>query len=53
MDVALGKTVFPVFKGLVGGDQNRTALVTSIDDFVEQIGCSRVIGKIADFINGE
>ena len=49
----IGKDGVPVLERLVGCNQKRTALVAAIDDFIEEVGGGRVIGQVADFIDGE
>lgn len=47
----VGKDQIPVFEGAVGRDQDRAALVSTIDDFVKQVGGVRIVGEIANLID--
>src|SRR5262249_39789537 len=42
----VGKDQIPVFEGAVGRDQNRAALVSTIDDFVKQVGGVLIFGSL-------
>jgi len=48
------KDLVPVVKFAVGGDDDDgTALVPSIDDFVKEVGGIVVVRKVGEFINNE
>ena len=49
----VGKHDVPVFKRAVGSDDDRAALVASVDDLVEQIGGVAVVGEIANFVDAK
>src|SRR5215831_2249453 len=49
----IGKDGVPLFEGLIGGQQNRIALVTVVDDFEEQVGGMGVVGQIAAFVDDQ
>ena len=49
----VGEDGVPVFEGLVGGQQNRIALVAVVDDFEEQVGGVGVVSQISTFVNDQ
>ena len=40
----------PLFKGFVGGDDDRTAFVALTDDLEEQVGSALIDGQVADLV---
>ena len=40
----------PLFKGFVGGDDERTAFVALADDLEEQVGSALIDGQVPDLI---
>ena len=40
----------PLFKGSVGGDDDRTAFVALTDDLEEQVGSALIDGQVADLV---
>lgn len=49
----IGKDGVPVFEDAIGGDDDRAALVTTIDDFEEQVGSTGVIREITNLVNAK
>lgn len=48
----VGKDSVPIFKDAIGGDDDRAAFVTTIDDFEEQVGSTGVV-EIDNFVNAK
>ena len=43
----------PLFKGFVGGDDDRSAFVALTDDLEEQVGSALIDGQVADLIQNQ
>lgn len=49
----VGKDLIPFLEGTIGGDDDGTAFIATIDDFVQEVGGVVVIGKIGKLIDDE
>ncbi len=49
----VGKDFAPFGEGFVGGDESGSLLVTTGDDFEEQISMTGVVGEIAKLVEDE
>ncbi len=49
----IGENGVPVLEDEIGGDDDRAAFVTAIDDFEEQVGSTGVVREITNFVNAE
>jgi hypothetical protein len=47
----IGEDGVPVLEGAICWDDKRGALVTAIDNLVEEVGCRGVVGEIAHLVN--
>ena len=47
----VGENGVPVFEGLVGGEENRIALIAVVNHFEEQVGGVGVVIEKATFVN--
>jgi hypothetical protein len=47
------KDFVPFFKGSIGGENDRLAFVTAIDDFLEEVSRLVVKGKKANFVHAQ
>lgn len=50
---SIGEDLIPFFEWSIRCDNNRTLFVSTVDDFVEKIGCVIVVGKIGQLINAQ
>lgn len=49
----IGKDLIPFLEGAIGGDDDGTAFIATIDDFVQEVGGVVIIGKIGEFVDDE